>query len=48
MVFKQQSLEEHIITAEPFYLPVADEVLHASADIVAAEVPSEDDAPRDE
>ena len=26
MVFKQQSLEEHIITAEPFYLPVANEV----------------------
>lgn len=26
MVFKQQSLEEHIITKEPFYLQVADEV----------------------
>lgn len=26
MVFKQQSLEEHIITHEPFYLPVGDEV----------------------
>lgn len=26
MVFKQQSLEEHIISREPFYLPVAGEV----------------------